>query len=184
MSTAIAAATKVKSKKKTRKKRSSRKKKTTRKKSISLSKYYELGYEDGYEDGFNDGADYGSAYEDDYGFFMDGGHESWAWSKERLDANLKRIGSLLAEQGSNFYLIQEVDIGSTRSYRFDERTYLTAALNGLTYTWAQNYDSPFLFYPFYQPHGASKSCLMTFCSQLRRKTQTRPSSQPAKTSVG
>ena len=25
------------------------------------------------------------AYEDDYSFFMDGGTESWAWSKERLD---------------------------------------------------------------------------------------------------
>ncbi len=102
------------------------------------------------------------AYESDYGFFMDGGHESWAWSKERLDANLKKIGALLAEQKSDLYLIQEVDIGSTRSYQFDEREYLTAALPGLAYAWAQNYDSPFLAYPFYQPHGASKSCLLTF----------------------
>ena len=29
------------------------------------------------------------AYESDYSFFMDGGTESWAWSKERLDTNLK-----------------------------------------------------------------------------------------------
>ncbi len=28
------------------------------------------------------------AYEDDYGFFMDGGSESRAWSKERLEGNL------------------------------------------------------------------------------------------------
>ena len=102
------------------------------------------------------------AYEADYGFFMDGGHESWAWSKERLDANLKKIGDLLAGRKSDLYLIQEVDIGSTRSYQFDEREYLTAALPGLAYAWAQNYDSPFLAYPFYQPHGASKSCLLTF----------------------
>ena len=102
------------------------------------------------------------AYEADYGFFMDGGHESWAWSKERLDANLKKIGERLAERKSDLYLIQEVDIGSTRSYKFDERKYLTAALPGMSYAWAQNYDSPFLMYPFYQPHGASKSCLLTF----------------------
>ena len=102
------------------------------------------------------------AYESDYGFFMDGGHESWAWSKERLDANLKKIGALLAEQHSDLYLIQEVDMDSTRSYHFDERKYLTDALPGLACAWAQNYDSPFLMYPFYQPHGASKSCLMTF----------------------
>ena len=102
------------------------------------------------------------AYEADYGFFMDGGHESWAWSKERLDANLKKISALLAEQGSDLYLIQEVDMDSTRSYHFDERKYLTGALPSMTAVSAQNYDSPFLMYPFYQPHGASKSCLMTF----------------------
>ena len=37
------------------------------------------------------------AYEADYGFFMDGGTQSWAWSKERLDANLKNIASFLKE---------------------------------------------------------------------------------------
>ena len=31
------------------------------------------------------------AYEDDYGFFMDGGTESWAWSEERLTANVISI---------------------------------------------------------------------------------------------
>ena len=102
------------------------------------------------------------AYESDYGFFMDGGHESWAWSKDRLNTNLNEIGRLLASQNSSFYLIQEVDMDATRSYHVDEREVLTSALPSLGYTWAQNYDSPFLFYPFYQPHGASKSCLMTF----------------------
>lgn len=102
------------------------------------------------------------AYESDYGFFMDGGKESWAWSKERLDANLKNIASLLAGRRSDLYIVQEVDIDSTRSYHLDERKYLTDALTGKTYTFAQNYDSPFLFYPIFQPHGASRSGLMTF----------------------
>ena len=35
------------------------------------------------------------AYEADYSFFMDGGTESWAWSKERLDANLANIAQVL-----------------------------------------------------------------------------------------
>lgn len=38
------------------------------------------------------------AYEDDYSFFMDGGTESWAWSKERLDENLSHCPNA---QGSN-----------------------------------------------------------------------------------
>ena len=61
------------------------------------------------------------AYEDDYGFFMDGGTESWAWSEDRLKANLAEICKLHAV----------------------------------------NYDSPFLLYPLTQPHGASRSCLLT-----------------------
>lgn len=101
------------------------------------------------------------AYEADFGFFMDGGHESWAWSKERLDANMKKIASLLADQDSDIYLIQEVDMNSTRSYHRDERTDLRGALPLAAAVWAQNYDSPFLFYPFYQPHGASESGLLT-----------------------
>ena len=102
------------------------------------------------------------AYEDDYGFFMDGGTQSWAWSKERLDANLKNIAARLSEQAADLYLIQEVDIDATRSYHFDERIYLTDVLTDSSFIFAQNYDSPFLMYPITQPHGASKAGLMTF----------------------
>lgn len=102
------------------------------------------------------------AYEADFGFFMDGGTEAWAWSKERLDANLKKIAALLVAQDADLYAVQEVDIDSTRSYHFDERTYLTEALADTSYTFAQNYDSPFLFYPLTQPHGTARAGLMTF----------------------
>ncbi|MBO4572884.1 MAG: endonuclease/exonuclease/phosphatase family protein [Clostridia bacterium] len=104
------------------------------------------------------------AYEDDYGFFMDGGTQSWAWSKERLDTNLTNIASLLKEQNADIYFVQEVDTDSTRTYHVDERKYLTSALSGKAYVYAQNFDSPFLFYPFLQPHGISKSGIMTFSS--------------------
>ena len=102
------------------------------------------------------------AYEPDYGFFMDGGKESWAWSKERLDANMKKIASFLKDRGADFYLVQEVDIDSTRTYHVDERVYLNEALDGMSRTFAQNYDSPFLFYPLVDPHGSSESGLMIF----------------------
>ncbi|MBQ7714332.1 MAG: endonuclease/exonuclease/phosphatase family protein [Clostridia bacterium] len=102
------------------------------------------------------------AYESDYGFFMDGGTESRAWSEERLDANLKNIASVLKGEGADFYLVQEVDFDSTRSYHFDEREYLISELGGYGHVFAQNYDSPYLFYPVTKPHGASKSGIMTF----------------------
>lgn len=104
------------------------------------------------------------AYEDDYGFFMDGGTESRAWSKERLDANLTAIGALLAQQDADFCLLQEVDIGSTRTYQVDERPYLTGALPEMSSVFCQNYDSPYLMYPLLRPHGASRSGLLTLSS--------------------
>ena len=104
------------------------------------------------------------AYEDDYGFFMDGGTQSWAWSEERLEANLAAIGSLLAEQDADLLIVQEIDTDSTRSYHVNELDRLTNSLAELNYTWdyAVNYDSPFLFYPFTQPHGASKAGIASF----------------------
>lgn len=105
------------------------------------------------------------AYESDYGFFMDGGTESWAWSPERLDVNMGNIADFLAGQEADFYIIQEVDRDSTRSYHRDEAAFLTETVGkGGACTWAQNYDSPFLFYPFTQPHGKSVSGLLTVSS--------------------
>ena len=97
------------------------------------------------------------AYESDYSFFMDGGTESWAWSKERLDANLKYIAGLLKEQQADFYFVQEVDTDATRSYHRNEADVLRASLTGYSSVWGQNYDSPFLFW-------SSVAGLMTFSS--------------------
>ena len=102
------------------------------------------------------------AYEADYGFFMDGGTESWAWSEERLDENIGKIAAFLKEQNADLYILQEVDRGSTRSYHRDELVpIVTTVGSNMAHTWAQNYDSPFLFYPFTQPHGKSVSGLLT-----------------------
>lgn len=102
------------------------------------------------------------AYEADYGFFMDGGTEARAWSEKRLTENLMHIADFMSERQADFYLVQEVDMDSTRSYHVDEREALYQALSGLCHVFAQNYDSPYLFYPVTQPHGASRSGLLTF----------------------
>ncbi len=104
------------------------------------------------------------AYEDDYDFFMDGGTQSWAKSKDDLKENMSKIASFVETFGADFNLIQEVDFDATRSYHIDERNYLIEALPLQNHIFAQNYDSPFLFYPFYQPHGKSQAGLMTFSS--------------------
>ena len=54
-------------------------------------------------------------------------------------------------------MIEEVDLDSTRSYHVDEYSILKDCFPDYNYVFAQNYDSAFLFYPFTQPHGSSKS---------------------------
>ncbi|MBO4501701.1 MAG: endonuclease/exonuclease/phosphatase family protein, partial [Clostridia bacterium] len=113
------------------------------------------------------------AYESDYGFFMDGGKESRAWSFDRLEANMEKIADYILLQNADFVNLQEVDTNGTRTYHYDERAYLTEKLSSYSAVWAQNYDSPYLFYPITKPIGANRSGIMTFSrftpqSSLRR----------------
>ena len=101
------------------------------------------------------------AYTADYDFFMDGGKQAWAKSEEALKENLQNIADFVALCDPDLCLIQEMDFDSTRTYHVDERDYLLPVLDGRMTSFAQNYDSPFLFYPLTQPHGASRSGILT-----------------------
>lgn len=103
------------------------------------------------------------AYEADYDFFMDGGSQSWAPSEKALNANLDRMAALLSGEDADIYLLQEVDSDGTRTYHVDECAKLAETLGqGRQYTFAQNFDSPFLMYPIMEPHGSNESGLLTF----------------------
>ena len=101
------------------------------------------------------------AYTSDYSFFMDGGTSSWAESPERLDQNLHDIASVINSNSSDFLFLQEVDIDGTRTYHVNEYDLLTELIGSGSYVFAQNYDSSFLFYPIYQPHGANRAGIVT-----------------------
>lgn len=106
-----------------------------------------------------------AAYTDQFSFFMDGGKYSRAFSKDATIENMNAIIDELKAQDSDFYLIQEVDFGSTRSYKVDEKAMIEGSfLNKYASTFGVNYDSAYLFYPFTSPIGASKSGLMTLSS--------------------
>lgn len=104
------------------------------------------------------------AYSDDFGFFMDGGTESWAFSKDAVYENIGHAQAKLSELAPDIMILQELDIDSTRSYHVDEAEMMREAFEDYQSYFAQNYDSPFLFYPFTQPHGASRSGLLTLSS--------------------
>ena len=103
-----------------------------------------------------------AAYTADFGFFMDGGTESRARSEESVYQVLGGITGLLSDYDADFMVIEEVDFDSDRAHHVDEREYIADALPGYSHTFVQNYDSPYLFYPFTCPHGASKSGILTF----------------------
>lgn len=101
------------------------------------------------------------AYVQDYTFFMDGGKESWARSKESVNDCIT-AGALTAKgYNPDFVFFQEVDFDSTRSYHIDESKIILKQFEDYAYTTAVNYHSAFLMYPLTKPHGASKSEIMT-----------------------
>ena len=104
------------------------------------------------------------AYSSDYGFFMDGGTESRARSKQAVYDNLGHCLSVMQAEAPDFLLIQELDTDSTRSYHVDERAQLIGKFPDHSSAFAVNYHSPFLFYPFIRPHGTSNSGLLTLSS--------------------
>ena len=94
---------------------------------------------------------------------MDGGRESRARSRQAVDENMRGIVAFVEDLSPDFALFQEVDTDGTRSWHIDETAYLSDAMTGCEFdeVFAQNYDSPYLFYPLIQPHGANQSGIVT-----------------------
>lgn len=102
------------------------------------------------------------AYTADFTFFMDGGKESRAASRESVIRCIEKGIAVVSELAPDFILFQEVDLDSTRSYHTNQYAMLREGFSGYSSCYAQNYDSAYLMYPIFEPHGASKSSLSTF----------------------
>ncbi len=102
------------------------------------------------------------AYQSDYSFFMDGGKSSWAEDEDSVIANTSSMGELVITANPDFIFLQEVDIDGTRSYHVNQLELLNHFIKGYYYTFAQNYDSPFLFFPPWEPHGANEAGIVTY----------------------
>lgn len=102
------------------------------------------------------------AYQRDYSFFMDGGKYSRARDEESVIADICGVGDVINNTAADFVFLQEVDIDGTRSYHVNELELLNEFVTGYYYTFAQNYDSPYLMVPPWEPHGANKAGLVTY----------------------
>ena len=116
------------------------------------------------------------AYIPDFTFFMDGGVESWARSEELCRETVQGAADYVKDLSADIILFQEIDVDSTRSYHIDQYRQLQDVFFDYASTFAVNYDSSFLFYPFTEPHGESYSGIGTFSrfgirSAVRRKLE-------------
>ena len=112
------------------------------------------------------------AYSQDYTFFLDTGYDeegnetcgyySTAKSKEEALFNINGSINTIKSLNSDFVLLQEVDVKSTRSYKIDQNKMFVEKMEGYDNVFAINFDTAYLPYPLYDMHGKSLAGLSTF----------------------
>ena len=112
--------------------------------------YYALSYNIGF-----------GAYSEDFGFFMDGGEHSRGYSAEAVTRNAAGAIETAAAADADVIFFQEVDVRGHRSHDVDQTEMVREAFEGSCIIYAQNYDSPYLFYPFSEPIGSAEAGIMT-----------------------
>lgn len=101
------------------------------------------------------------AYLPSFSFFMDGGKYSRCYSAESGTKAIQNAATLALEYHPDFMMFQEVDRDSTRSCHVNQEKLITDIFGTYYETFAVNYDSAYLFYPFNEPIGASYSGIST-----------------------
>lgn len=105
-------------------------------------------------------------------FFMDGGTMSRSRSKGQTEANLNAIADFLSDTRSDLYILQEVDVHSTRSNHINQVQKISHSLQGYSDTFAYNYKVAWVPVPLTHPMGAVQSGLLTL-SKFHGSSHTR-----------
>ena len=111
------------------------------------------------------------AYSQNFTFFMDSsetvdgvlmqGYYGKAISKEEVEKNTVGAITVIRDLNPDFALFQEVDLDSTRSYHINQYQMIKASFSNRNSSFAINYDSAFLPYPFHDMIGKSLSGIAT-----------------------
>ena len=96
---------------------------------------------------------------DNADFFMDGGEKVKSTDEERMQENIDEIAKFINDKDADFYLLQEVDENSSRTYSVNQVEAYTEKTN-LFGTYALNYSCPFVPFPF-PPIGKVNSGILT-----------------------
>lgn len=102
--------------------------------------------------------------------FHDGGKTVVA-PKTSVEKNLEGIKNLLIKmQHVDFFLLQEVDQKSRRSYYKNQVEYFAEGLKDYNYTFATNYNAAYIPYPFTKHYGKVLSGLTTFSRYMPKES--------------
>lgn len=112
------------------------------------------------------------AYSPSFSFFMDSGTYlngeevsgiyGKAYNKDEVLKNTNGAIETLLELDTDFTLIQEMDTDSDRSHHVNQYQMFLDGFTNQSSTFAINYHSAYLFYPFNDPIGKSNSGIATF----------------------
>ncbi len=108
------------------------------------------------------------------GMFSSGGHMVRP-SKDISQKNLDGIMTWGANTQADFFLIQEIDVSSKRSYRSNQFDLMARQLDGYYAGFSVNYQSPWVPIPIFEPwntYGKTKSGLGTY-SGFQPESATR-----------
>ena len=103
------------------------------------------------------------AYSPDFDFFMDEGtlkdgtkikgSRGTVIDKQHVEDSINGALQLSKDLNTTFNFFQEVDTNSTRSYHINQYQMAKQYLNEKQSSFAVNFHSAYLFYPFNDPHG-------------------------------
>lgn len=114
------------------------------------------------------------AYSPEYSFFMDTGVMDdgtevvgkYAKGRDKADVkkNVDGQTDIIKNADADFYFLQEVDEKADRSYGINMKSVFSAAFENRSATYAENFHTANLFYPFNDPIGITNAGILTLSS--------------------
>lgn len=111
------------------------------------------------------------AYGPEYSFFMDTGYMADGTyvqgkygkgiSKDLTIRNTEGAISELKELNTDMIILQEVDVKSSRAYKVNQYNLVKDSLSSYSSSYASNFHTPYLPYPFNDMHGKTEAGLVT-----------------------
>lgn len=111
------------------------------------------------------------AYSPEYSFFMDTGVMDdgtevvgkYAKGRDKADVkkNVDGQTDIIKDADADFYFLQEVDEKADRSYGINMKSVFSAAFENRSATYAENFHTANLFYPFNDPIGRTDAGILT-----------------------